>query len=143
MKKEMSFITIAFITTILISGCTAGIVGRIPQVHDNFATVYLARKSGQIGCNNAFLIKLNGEDFIRIECGMKSQFKIPAGEKIKISSASSAIPDVFFLKPAKGQDFYFGMDCNVGACWFDEVSREEYDRIAETCSKELVIEQGK
>jgi hypothetical protein len=134
MKKEMLFITIAFIMIMLISGCTAGIVGRIPKVDDNFATMYIARKFGHIGCSNAFLIQLNGEDFIRIDCGMKSQFKIPAGEKIKISSVSSAIPDEFSLKPVRGQNFYFGMDCNFGACWFDELSREEYDRIAETCS---------
>jgi hypothetical protein len=63
----------------LLSGCAAGLVGKIPQVDDNFATVYIARKSGHIGCGNAFLIQLNDKDFIRIDCGMKTYFKIPAG----------------------------------------------------------------
>jgi len=127
----------------LLSGCASGIVGKIPQVDADFATVYIARKSGAIGCGNAFLIQLNDKDFIRIDCGMKTDFKIPAGEKIKISSVSSFVPDEFFLTPVTGESYYFGMDCNFGACWFDKLSGEEYDRIAETCSKDLVIEQGK
>jgi hypothetical protein len=74
---------------------------------------------------------------------MKTHFKIPAEEKIKVSSVSSTISDDFFLEPVKGENYYFGMDCNFGACWFDRLSKEEYNRIAETCSKDLVIEQGK
>ncbi len=128
---------------LFLSGCAAGIVGKIPQVGDNFATVYIARKSGNIGCGNAFLIQLNDNDFIRIDCGMKTHFKIPAGEKIKISSVSSTRPDDFFLEPVNGENFYFGMDCNFGACWFDRLKKEEYNRIAATCGRDLVIEQGK
>jgi hypothetical protein len=141
MKKEIQFGVIALMAIMLIFGCTAGIVGKIPQVDDNFATVYIARKAGFTGCGNAFLIQINDKDFVRIDCGMKTQFKIPAGDKIKISSVSSAVPDDFYLEPEKGEIFYFGMDCNFGACWFDKLSREEYKRLAETCSKDLIISQ--
>lgn len=132
------------IELLFLSGCAAGIVGKIPQIiNDNSATVYMARKSGYMGCGNAFLIQLNDKDFIRIDCGMKTHFKIPAEEKIKVSSVSSTVSDDFFLEPVKGENYYFGMDCTFGACWFDRLSKEEYNRIAETCSKDLVIEQGK
>ena len=137
-------IMLGFVIELLfLSGCAAGIVGKIPQVDDNSATVYMARKSGFIGCGNAFLIQLNDKDFIRIDCGMKTHFKIPAGERIKISSVSSLVSDHFDVEPVKGENYYFGMDCNYGACWFDRLSKEAYNRIAETCSKDLVIEQGK
>ena len=129
------------IGVILFLGCAAGVVGKIPRVDDNSATVYMARKSGFIGCATAFLIRLNDEDFIRIDCGMKTQFKIPAGEKIKVSSVSSLSSDVFNLDPVKGENYYFGMDCNYGACWFDKLSRDDYRKIADTCSKDLVIKQ--
>jgi len=131
------------IELLFLSGCAAGIVGKIPRVDDNFATLYMARKSGFIGCGFAFLIQLNDEDFIRVGCGMKTQFKVPAGDKIKVSSVSSLVSDVFYLEPVKGENYYFGMDCNYGACWFDKLSREKYNRIAYTCSKDLIIEQGK
>ena len=88
-------------------------------------------------------LQLNDKDFIRIDCGMKTHFKISAGDKMKISSVSSTIADNFYLEPVKGENHYFGMDCNFGACWFDILSREEYNRITVTCSKDLVIEQGK
>ena len=129
------------IVLFLLSGCAAGIVGKIPRVDDNFATIYMARKPGFIGCATAFLIRLNDEDFIRIDCGMKTQFKVPAGQKIKVSSVSSLASDVFYLEPVKGENYYFGMDCHYAACWFDKLNREEYNKIAVTCSKDLIIKQ--
>jgi len=33
---------------LFLSGCAAGIVGKIPQAGDSFSTVYIARKSGNI-----------------------------------------------------------------------------------------------
>ena len=116
-------------------------MGKIPLVDDTFATVYIARKSGAIGCGNAFLIQLNDVDFITISCGMKTYFKIPAGIKIKIASVSSISPDVFYLEPENRGKYYFGMDCNFGACWFDKLSKEDYVRIAATCTEDLVIKQ--
>ncbi len=139
MKK---LIVLGFVMGVfLLSGCAAGIVGKIPRVDDNFATLLMARKSGFIGCGSAFLIQLNDEDFIRIGCGMKTQFKVPAGEKIKVSSVSSLVSDVFYLEPVKGENYYFGMDCNYGACWFDKLSKQEYEKIAVSCSEDLVIKQ--
>lgn len=135
------------IELLFLSGCfAAGIVGQIPQVDDdNSATVYIARKAGINGCATSFKVQLDDKDFIRIDCGMKTHFKIPADEKIKISSVSTSlfgIPDDFFIEPVEGEVYYFGMDCNFNCCWFDRLSREEYNRIAETCSKDLVINQG-
>jgi hypothetical protein len=128
------------IELLFLSGCSPGIVGKTPKVDNDFATVYIARKAGAIGCGNAFLIQLNDKDFIRLACGMKTYFKIPAGEKIKISSVSSSIADDFYLEPVKGENYYFGMDCNFGACWFDELNKRQYDKIAYTCTENLVID---
>ncbi len=138
MKKGIIF----FAAILFLSECAPGIVGRIPKVDDNFATVYIARKAGAIGCGNAFLIQLNDQDFVRLACGMKTNFKIAVGEKIKISSVSSTVPDDFYLEPAKGEIYYFGMDCNFGACWFDKIRKDRYERIAETCSNDLTINQN-
>lgn len=139
--KILTLLTLT-IGLIFLSGCAAGIVGKIPHVDDNnSATVHIARKSGFMGCGNAFLIRLNDEDFIRINCGMKTHFKVPAGERIKVSSVSSLVSDDFYLVPVKRENYYFGMDCNFGACWFDKLRWEEYNSIAETCSEALLIEQ--
>lgn len=125
----------------LLSGCAAGIVGKIPQVDDDFASVFIARRAGIIGCAVKMLIKINDEDFIRIACGMKTNFKIPAGKTTKISSVSSLVADHFPLDPKKGEEIYFGIDCNYGACWFDKLSKQEYEKIAASCSEDLAIKQ--
>jgi hypothetical protein len=68
--------------------CSAGQLGKAPTLtNDNdFATVLIARKGGGwVGCGSAILIQLNDQDFIRLDCGMKTTFKIPAKEKTKIS----------------------------------------------------------
>lgn len=133
-------ISVLMIAMLLMSGCAAGIVGQVPQVSDGFATVYIARKVGNAGCGSAILIQINDKDFIRIDCGMKTSFKIPAGEKTKISQVSSTRPDHFYLEPGKGEKYYFGADCNW-VCWFDQLSESDYKRMASTCDKELKIEQ--
>jgi hypothetical protein len=66
---------------------------------------------------------------------------VPVGKKIKISSVSSLTSDDFYLEPVKGENYYFGMDCNYGACWFDKLSRDDYKKIEATCSKDLLIKQ--
>lgn len=138
--------------TFLLSGCIKppGIIGNIPQVDDDFATVFIARKAGFTGCGSdekpsGFLIQLDDKDFIRIGCGMKTQFKIPIGKQTKISSVSSAIADHYYLTPEKGEKIYFGMDCHgfTGACWFAPLVKTEYDQIARTCKESLAIEQAK
>jgi len=124
------------------SGCAAGIVGKIPEVKDDYATVYIARKGGGwVGCGSAILIRINDQDFIRLDCGMKTSFRIMAGEKIKISQVSSMRPDHIYLEPEKNENYYFGADCNFGSCWFDELPKREYKRIEATCDKELKINQ--
>lgn len=123
----------------LLSGCIkpsgiAGIIGNIPQVDNEFATVFIARKAGSIGCGNwdgekfigGFLIRIDDTDFIRLGCSMKTEFKIPVRKEVKISSVDSFIPDHYYLEPEKGEKIYFGMDCNPHACWFEPMSRIEW-----------------
>lgn len=143
----------SFLGIFLLSGCVypAGIIGNIPQVDDDFATIFIARKAGFAGCQDdsegkpgGFLIQLNDQDFIRIACGMKTQFKIPVGKQTKISSVSSLISDHYYLNPEKGEKIYFGMDCHgMGGCWFAPLVKTEYSQIERTCKESLVIEQGK
>ena len=143
MKKEIFLIMISYFVVLLFSGCAAGIVGQIPQVNDDFATVYIARKGGGwVGCGTAILIQLDDQDFIRLDCGMKTNFKIKAGVKVKVSQVSSMSPDHIFLEPARGDINYFGADCNGWVCWFEKMSRVDYERIESTCDKDLKIDQG-
>ncbi len=135
----------------LLAGCIkpAGIIGNIPQVDNDFATVFIARKAGNMQCGRwdgekyigGFLIRINDTDFIRLGCGMKTEFKIPVGKTTKISSVSSTISDHYYLEPEKGEKIYFGMDCNFGACWFAPMSRIEWQQISLTCKEVLVIKQ--
>ena len=137
----------------LLAGCLPppGIIGKIPQVDGDFATVFIARKMGTVGCVDdgtgtgrqisGSVIQVNDENFIRIACGVKTQFKIPVGKTTKISSVSSAISDHYYLEPEKGEKIYFGMDCNFWACWFAPMSRTEWRQISETCKEVLVIKQ--
>ena len=58
-----------------------------------------------------------------LDCGMKTFFKIPAGEKMKYPKFL-ARPNHIFLEPEKGESYYFGADCNGWVCWFEELSRK-------------------
>ena len=141
----------------LLFGCYTmpGVIGKIPQVDGDFATVFIARKMGIIKCIDdgtgtgrqisGFVIQVNDENFVSIACGVKTKFKIPVGKTTKISSVSSPISDHYYLNPEKGEKIYFGMDCHgfTGACWFAPLVKTEYDQIALTCKESLVIEQGK
>jgi hypothetical protein len=143
MKKKKLLVIISYFVMLLSSGCAAGIVGQIPPVNDDFATVYIARKGGGwVGCGSAILIQLDDKDFIRLGCGMKTNFKIQAGVKVKVSQVSSMSPDHIFLEPVKGDIYYFGADCNGWVCYFEEMSKIDYRRIEATCDKELKIDQG-
>ncbi len=138
----MKLIISSVIAGIILSGCAAGIVGKIPEVgSDGYATIFMARKAGFIGCGSAILIQLNDQDFIRIDCGMKTSFKVPAGKKIKVSSVSSLVSDHIYLEPKKGEAYYFAADCNMASCWFDKLSLNEYKKIEKTCEKVLDIKQ--
>lgn len=141
---------------LMVSGCASTgwlgggrVVGKVPQIGNDFATVYIARKGGGwVGCGGppfgrtGYLIQINDQDFIRLECGMKTSFKIPVGEIIKIAGTSTVVHDEFFLTPKNGDVYYFATDCNPWLCWFDMQTKEDYDKYAATCHKELSIEQS-
>ena len=136
----------------LLCGCSTppGIVGTIPKIDNDYATVYIVGKAAYKESDSedklvSFLIKLDDKDFIRIAYGMKTSFKIPVGTQTKISSVSSGISDHHYLDPKKGEKIYLEMDCHgfLGGCWFSALSKIEYDQIARRCKETLVIEQEK
>ena len=40
---------ISVLGLLILSGCSAGIVGKISQVNDDYATIFMARKGGGMG----------------------------------------------------------------------------------------------